>query len=59
MDAINGYVAFMKRQALKKKGVKTNLTVVKEYLKRLTGYVMRVHKSVLDSLDEPVGPSAT
>lgn len=29
MDAINNYVTYMKRQATKKKGVKTNLNVVK------------------------------
>jgi hypothetical protein len=58
MNSINNHVTFMKRQSLKKKGVKTNLTVVKEYLKRITGYILRVHRSVLDNLDEPVGPSA-
>ena len=39
MDAINKYVAAMKRQANKKKGVKTNLNVIKEYIKRFTGFI--------------------
>jgi hypothetical protein len=59
MDTINNYVALLKRQANKKKGVKTNLTVVKEYLKRFIGYIIRVHKDVLQALDQPVGPSAS
>jgi hypothetical protein len=58
MESINNYVAYVKRQANKKKGVKTNLNVVKEYLKRFTGYIKRVHKNVLNTLDEPVGPTA-
>ena len=58
MDAINKYVAYMKRQANKKKGVKTNLNVVKQYLKRFLGFVLRAHKNVLKTLDEPVGPTA-
>ena len=51
MDAINKYVSYMKRQASKKKGVKTNLNVVKEYLKRFLGFVLRTHKNVLQTLD--------
>lgn len=39
MNAINNYVAHAKRQANKKKGVKTNLNVVKEYLKRFSGFI--------------------
>lgn len=31
----------MKKQATKKKGVKTSLNIVKEYLKRFTGFVLR------------------
>lgn len=58
MDCINNYVAYIKRQTIKKKGVKTNLAVVKQYLKRMSGYILRVHKDVLNSLDTPVGPSA-
>lgn len=58
MDAINKYVSYMKRQASKKKGVKTNLNVVKEYLKRFLGFVLRTHKNVLKTLDQPVGPTA-
>lgn len=48
----------MKRQASKKKGVKTNLNVVKQYLKRFLGFILRAHKGILKTLDEPVGPTA-
>ena len=40
MEAINRHVAALKRQANKKKGVKTNLNVVKEYLKRFSGFIL-------------------
>lgn len=43
MDSINRHVENVKRQALKKKGVKTNLTVVKEYIKRFTGFIISKH----------------
>lgn len=39
MDAINKHVSALKRQANKKKGVKTNLNVVKEYIKRFTNFI--------------------
>ena len=58
MDSINKYVAYMKRQVNKKKGVKTNLNVVKEYLKRFLGFILRGHRDILKTLDEPVGPTA-
>ena len=48
----------MKRQVNKKKGVKTNLNVVKEYLKRFLGFILRGHRDILKTLDEPVGPTA-
>ena len=40
MNLINNYVANAKKQANKKKGVKTNLNVVKEYLKRFSGFIL-------------------
>lgn len=39
MDAINDYVQKMKRQAAKKKGVKTSLSVVKEYLRLFVAFI--------------------
>lgn len=41
MESVNRHVGALKRQATKKKGVKTNLNVVKEYLKRFTGFILR------------------
>jgi len=40
MKSVNGYVAQVQAQARKKKGVKTNLNVVKEYLKRFVSYLL-------------------
>jgi len=40
MDTINGYIDKLKVQAKKKKGVKTNLNVVKDYLKRFCGFIL-------------------
>lgn len=43
MKSINNHVAKAQAQANKKKGVKTNLNVVKEYLKRLTSFLLSTH----------------
>lgn len=40
MKSINHYVTKAEAMAKKKKGVKTNLNVVKEYLKRFSSYVV-------------------
>ena len=40
MKGINGYVTRAQNQAKKKKGVKTNLNVVKEYLKRFSSFLV-------------------
>ena len=40
MDTINAYIEKLKTQAKKKKGVKTNLNVVKDYLKRFCGFII-------------------
>ena len=65
MDSITNHVARIKRQATKKKGVRTNLNVVKEYLKRFVGYIYSnfslysgTHRNVLNTIDEPLGPTA-
>lgn len=65
MNAINNYVAHAKRQANKKKGVKTNLNIVKEYLKRFSEFVssnflsyLENRRSALNTIDQPVGPTA-
>lgn len=44
--------------AKRKKGVKTNLNVVKDYLKRLCGYLLRTNKQLLNNLNVPMGPTA-
>lgn len=43
MDCINLYIEKLKTQAKKKKGVKTNLNVVKDYLKRFCGYLLSTY----------------
>jgi hypothetical protein len=43
----------------RKKGVKTNLTVIKDYLKRFCGYILRTNKKVLGNVNVPMGPTAT
>jgi hypothetical protein len=58
MNAVTNYIAHMKRQANKKRGIKTNLNIVKEYLKRFLGFILRGHKNILDTLEDPVGPTA-
>lgn len=58
MNAVTNYIANMKRQANKKRGIKTNLNIVKEYLKRFLGFILRGHKNILDTLEDPVGPTA-
>ncbi len=40
MKSINNHVAKAQAQANKKKGVKTSLNVVKEYLKRFTSFLL-------------------
>jgi hypothetical protein len=40
MEAINNYIEKLKVQGKKKKGVKTNLNVVKDYLKRFCGFIL-------------------
>lgn len=42
----------------RKKGVKTNLNVVKDYLKRFCGYMLRTNKPALDNMNVPMGPTA-
>jgi len=42
----------------RKKGVKTNLNVVKDYLKRFCGYVVRTNKKALFNMNVPMGPTA-
>ena len=42
----------------RKKGVKTNLNVVKDYLKRFCGYIARTNKKTLENLNVPMGPTA-
>jgi hypothetical protein len=44
--------------AKRKKGIKTNLNVIKDYLKRFCGYVMRTHKKLLENVNCPMGPTA-
>ena len=58
MNSINKYVARQYELAKRKKGVKTNLNVVKDYLKRFCGYLVRTSRSVLDNLNVPMGPTA-
>lgn len=40
MKSINHHIAKAQAQAKKKKGVKTNLNVVKEYLKRFSSFLL-------------------
>lgn len=42
----------------RKKGIKTNINVVKDYLKRLCGYLLRTNKTTLSNLNTPMGPTA-
>ena len=65
MESIGRYISKVKQQANKKKGVRTNLNVVKEYLKRFTGYIMSnlyhnagTNKDILKTIDDPLGPTA-
>jgi hypothetical protein len=46
MKAINAHVAKVQAQAKKKKGVKTSLNVVKEYLKRFVSYLLSTFLSI-------------
>lgn len=46
MKSINDHVNRVKNQAKKKKGVKTNLNVVKEYLKRFTAFLISTFASI-------------
>lgn len=58
MKAINAHVAKVQAQAKKKKGVKTSLNVVKEYLKRFVSYLLRTNRTCLSALASPMGPTA-
>ena len=49
----------------KKKGVKTNLNVIKDYIKRLMNYIISknnniigAQSSILINLNKPMGPTA-
>ncbi len=42
----------------RKKGIKTNLNVVKDYLKRFCGYLFRTNRTIMTNLDFPMGPTA-
>ncbi len=42
----------------RKKGVKTNLNVIKDYLKSLCGYLLRTNKKMLANVNVPMGPTA-
>lgn len=42
----------------RKKGFKTNLNVVKDYLKRFCGYILRTNKGMLSNVNVPMGPTA-
>jgi hypothetical protein len=58
MDSINRHVIKQHEMAKRKKGVKTNLNVVKDYLKRFCGYLLRTSKQVLNNMNVPMGPTA-
>lgn len=38
--------------------MKTNLNVVKDFLKRFCGYVLRTNRNTLSNLNFPMGPTA-
>jgi hypothetical protein len=42
MNTINKHIEKMYQLSKRKKGVKTNLNVVKDYLKRFCGYVLSI-----------------
>lgn len=42
----------------RKKGMKTNLNVIKDYLKRFCGYLLKTNKNILFNLNTPMGPTA-
>ena len=46
MKSINHFVTRAQAQAKKKKGVKTNLNVVKEYLKRFSNFLLSKLSSI-------------
>lgn len=58
MNTINKHVQKQYELAKRKKGVKTNLNVVKDYLKRFCGYLIRTNKNVLENVNVPMGPTA-
>jgi hypothetical protein len=58
MALINKFMQKQSEMAKRKKGVKTNLNVVKDYLKRFCGYVLRTNKKVLANMNVPMGPTA-
>ena len=46
MKSVNRFVTRAQAQAKKKKGVKTNLNVVKEYLKRFSSFLLSIYSSI-------------
>ena len=55
----------MRRQASKKKGVRTSLNIVKDYLKKFIAYIfsknsnnIENHQPILRTIDDPLGPTA-
>eukprot|EP00919_Chromeraceae_sp_WS-2016_P032801 GHVR01077466.1.p1 GENE.GHVR01077466.1~~GHVR01077466.1.p1 ORF type:complete len:128 (+),score=0.66 GHVR01077466.1:4517-4900(+) len=58
MKRINQHIQMAQTQTKKKRGVKTNLNVVKEYLKRFSAFLIRTNPSSLNNLNIPMGPTA-
>ena len=58
MNSVNTHITRAKRQAKKNKGVRTNLNIVKEYLKRFQTFINRAHKDTLKNLNTSMGPTA-
>ena len=58
MTSINNYITKQYEMSKRKKGVKTNLNVIKDYLKRFCGYVIRTNKKTLQNMNVPMGPTA-
>lgn len=40
------------------KGIKTNITIVKDYLKKFMGFLSRTNLVVMERVGIPMGPSA-
>lgn len=58
MDCINKFITKSYEMSKRKKGIKTNLNVVKDFLKRFCGYVLRTNRNTLSNLNFPMGPTA-